>query len=312
MNGIKSNDPPKYSKLSAKTQISKYKYNQQNNNSLFAQNKLRIQSSSNNSVKSINSINPVHSINNMPKTKANKSTPTKAWVTFSDTTTSTPQTNTSSNTETIPSGSLIDAADNVCFTETLNKIFSKNLLAILTGRDAILKKVRDCIIRDDPNRLREKSTQCDLSVKHGCVCLDDRIAIPKAIKDAVLEDIHTTHPGSFALLSLAENIWWPYIHRDILAKTNECKACTEIDEDKIPGRPYLTEEQWSDKALCSDTEVEKVICNKDARAKKEQEKMKDGEPRAANVQRTCRERSIQVKLARKIHENQRQKKNLDG
>ena len=85
INGIKSNNPPKYSKLSAKTQFPKYKYHWHKNNSLFAQNKFRIQSSSNNSVKSINSINPVHSINNMPKTKANKSTPTKARVSFSDT-----------------------------------------------------------------------------------------------------------------------------------------------------------------------------------------------------------------------------------
>ena len=61
-----------------------------------------------------------------------------------------------------------------------------------------------------------------------CVCLDERIAIPKSIKDAALEDIHSTHPGSFAMLSFAPHIWWSYIHRDILAKTSECKACTEI------------------------------------------------------------------------------------
>ena len=29
------------------------------------------------------------------------------------------------------------------------------------------------------------------------------------------------------MLSLAQNIWWPYIHRDILAKASECNACTE-------------------------------------------------------------------------------------
>ena len=45
--------------------------------------------------------------------------------------------------------------------------------------------------------------------------------------------------------------------------------------------------------------------------------MKDGEQRlikSEGVSRpiSCTERSIQVKLARKLHENQRQKKNLDG
>ena len=116
------------------------------------------------------------------------------------------------------------------------KNLAKKLLAILTGKDAILKEVRDCVIRDDPDRLREISPYIflywrDLCVKHGCVCLDERIAIPKAIKDAVLEDIHSTHPGSFAVLSLAQNIWWPNIHRDILAKASECKDCTEIGKN---------------------------------------------------------------------------------
>ena len=72
------------------------------------------------------------------------------------------------------------------------------------------------------------SYEWNLSVKHGWVCLDERIAIAKAIKDAVLEDIHSTHPGSFAMFSLAQNVCWPYIYRDILAKASECKACSEI------------------------------------------------------------------------------------
>ena len=116
----------------------------------------------------------------MPKTKAtrSKSTPTKARVTFSDTTPSIPATNTSSNTET-RSGSLIDVADGICFTETLNNVFSKKLLAILTGRDAILREVRDCVIQDNPGRLQEINPYIfaywrDLSVKHGCVCQDER------------------------------------------------------------------------------------------------------------------------------------------
>ena len=31
-----------------------------------------------------------------------------------------------------------------------------------------------------------------MSVRNKCLCLDEQIAIPKAIKDAVLEDIHST------------------------------------------------------------------------------------------------------------------------
>ena len=90
-----------------------------------------------------------------------------------------------------------------------------------------------------------------------------------------------------------------------------------LDEDTIPGRSYLMEEQWADTALFSDTEIEKVICVADARARKEEQKMKDGEQRLIKSEGVfrpipCSERSIQVKLARKIHESQRQKKNLDG
>ena len=73
-----------------------------------------------------------------------------------------------------------------------------------------------------------------------------------------------------------------------------------IDEDTIPGRTYLTEEQWADTALCLDTEIEKVICSATARAKKEQDQMKDSEPRliwseGVNRPIPCSERSIQKK-----------------
>ena len=46
----------------------------------------------------------------------------------------------------------------------------------------------------------------------------------------------------------------------------------ESDEDKIPGRSYLTEEQWADTALCSDTEIEKVICAASSRATRNSKK----------------------------------------
>ena len=41
-----------------------------------------------------------------------------------------------------------------------------------------------------------------------------------------------------------------------------------LDEDTIPGRVYLMEEQGADTALCSDTEFEEVICAANARERK--------------------------------------------
>ena len=255
INVIKSDKLPNNTKLSAKAQIPKYKYHLNQNHSLFAQIQPTKHSIVNKQTNSCVSDNSINSINTMSKAKAtrSKSTPTKARVTFSDRTPSTPGTNTTSHTET-PTGSAIEEADYIIFTETLNKVFSKKFLAILTGKDTILKEVRDCVMRDDPDQLQEISPYLfsywrDLSVKHGCVCLDERIAIPKSIKDAVLEDIYSTHPGSFAMLSLAQNIWWPYIHRDILAKASECKACTDIGKNL---KTVIPHRKWTPLPKCSE------------------------------------------------------------
>ena len=85
-----------------------------------------------------------------------------------------------------------------------------------------------------------------------------------------------------------------------------------LDKDTIPGRSYLTEEQWADTALCSDTEIEKVICAANSRAQKDQDKMKENESRLIWSEGLVRpiprsERSVQVKIARRIHANQRLK-----
>ena len=82
------------------------------------------------------------------------------------------------------------------------------------------------------------------------------MAIPKAIKGAVLQDIHSTDPGSFAMLSLEQNIWWLYVHRDILAKTSDCKACTEIGKNLNPVIPHS---KWSPLPKCIEPNDENQI-----------------------------------------------------
>ena len=69
--------------------------------------------------------------------------------------------------------------------------------------------------------------------------------------------------------------------------------------------------------MCSDEEIEKVICAANAQDHKEQQKPNDEEPRPIVFEGISRpisqsERRVQVKIARKKHAAHRQKKNLDG
>ena len=89
-----------------------------------------------------------------------------------------------------------------------------------------------------------------------------------------------------------------------------------LDEDTIPGRSYLTDTQWADTGMCSDVEIEKFFCAANTSVHEEQEKMKGGESSlmwsmwSEGISRPIprSERSVQVKIARKLHAAQRQKK----
>ena len=116
-----------------------------------------------------------------------------------------------SNTQASPSPEEynIELSREEIFENNLNKFFSKSFLAVLTSKDAVLKEIRDCVIQDDEARCKEVSMYIhsfwkDLHVKSGCLCVDQRVAIPNSIKEAVLESIHMTHPGRWGMIFLSQ------------------------------------------------------------------------------------------------------------
>ena len=109
-------------------------------------------------------------------------------------------------------------------------------MASLTTKDAILKKIQDCILTENEDRCKQISPYThsfwkDLHVKNGCVCIDDRIALPHAIKDAYVKAVHATHPGTRIMTNMATHAWWPYMHRDIITKTAKCNPCVKIGKN---------------------------------------------------------------------------------
>ena len=108
-------------------------------------------------------------------------------------------------------------------------------MASLTTKDVILKEIRDCILTENEDRCKQISTYIQsfwkyLHVKNACVCIGDRIALPHAIKDAYLDAIHATHPGTWGMTDMANHKWWPYMHRDIITKTAKCNPCVKVGE----------------------------------------------------------------------------------
>ena len=134
----------------------------------------------------------------------------------------------------------------------LSKIFSSSLMASLTTKDAILKKIRDCILTDNEDRCKQISPYIhsfwkDLHVKNGCVCIDDRIALPHAIKDAYIDAIHATHPGTWGMTDMATHAWWPYMHGDIATKTTKCNPCVKIGKNL---KSIIPANKWAPLNLC--------------------------------------------------------------
>ena len=126
-------------------------------------------------------------------------------------------------------------------------------MSSLTTKDAILKEVRDCILTENEDRCKQLSPYIhsfwkDLQVKNGCVCIDDRIALPHAIKDAYVEAIHATHPGTWGWMTdMATHAWWPYMHRDIITKTAKCNPCVKIGKNL---KSIIPANKWAPLKLC--------------------------------------------------------------
>ena len=132
------------------------------------------------------------------------------------------------------------------FEYIVSKIFKKSLIASLTSKDTVLKEVKDCILTNNESRLKAinpciHSYWRDLYVRSRCVCIDERVAIPNVLGEALIDDIHSSHPGTWGMICMAIHSWWPYMHRELIVKATECKSCTAIGKNLksvIPAKQF--------------------------------------------------------------------------
>ena len=177
---------------------------------------------------------------------------------------STPITTTSANpnhntqASSSPETQDIELSREEVFESNLNQLFTKSFLAVLTSKDAVLKEIRDCVLQDDEARCKKVSPYIhsfwkDFHVRSGCLCVDERVAIPNSIKEAVVESLHMTHPGSWEMIFLSQYAWWPYMHREILAKASDCVPCTDIGNNL---KPIIPKSKWYPHKACQEPNEE--------------------------------------------------------
>ena len=136
--------------------------------------------------------------------------------------------------------------------KAIRDVFSSTLIAAMTNRDSVLREIRDCIIQGDELRCKAVSRQIhthwkQLSVNDGCSLLDNRLTIPNAMKDAVIDVLHATQPGAWGMTELATRLLWPFINRDLINKSKTWRPCTEFGKNL---KSLIPKTKWSPLKPC--------------------------------------------------------------
>ena len=61
--------------------------------------------------------------------------------------------------------------------------------------------------------------------------MDNRLVIPKNMRENALRAIHFGHAGRDAMLREAADVWWPRVHREIVEKAKNCVQCQQAGKN---------------------------------------------------------------------------------
>ena len=87
-----------------------------------------------------------------------------------------------------------------------------------------LRQQRDESKTQASNALRHRCLRRNrLSVRGDCLIIDDRVVMSIQLGNTVLDSVHLTHPGKDSMLHITGDIWFPHIHRGIVAMGQNCK-----------------------------------------------------------------------------------------
>ena len=117
------------------------------------------------------------------------------------------------------------------YRKNLCQVFGEEFLAEATPKDKQLAPIIILIRDRDWNTLKTVSPyfyslKRVLSVtSSGCILYDNRLLVPKLLKQLVIDLLNQTNPGQLGMLLLADLIWFHRIHREVTYKAQSCPDC---------------------------------------------------------------------------------------
>ena len=119
---------------------------------------------------------------------------------------------------------------------SLTKLFDKSLLAELVSEDTWMDRLRRVVERNDRQGFEMMGPYTNplwhqMSVIDDCLLVDNRLAVPEKLRQAVLRRLHQGHPGQEAMLEVSNYLWWPHMHKDIVNMAEECRSCTRYGKN---------------------------------------------------------------------------------
>ena len=101
-----------------------------------------------------------------------------------------------------------------------------------TRNDPMLSRVLQFVMTGWPEKpIAPEITQYfnkrhEITVEDGCLLWGIRVIIPKQLRERVLHELHTGHPGIVRMKSLARlHVWWPNLDKDIATIVQRCNDC---------------------------------------------------------------------------------------
>ena len=122
----------------------------------------------------------------------------------------------------------------VLLTEHLsNSPVSADQIRVQTRKDPVLGPALQYLEQGWPATLDKESPMYplfqrrnELSLFDGCIVWGTRVVIPSDCREAVLTELHDSHPGMSRMKGLARMyVWWPGITTDIEITVRQCPEC---------------------------------------------------------------------------------------